>query len=106
MKTKETEVLETNVATIGGLIDRRPGDLKPWPGNPRTHNAKRLAKLKTSIQKFGFTAPVLIEEADFILGGHLRVLAAKELGLPTIPIPTVTATLFSMLSAAAGIMKC
>ena len=31
MKTKETEVLETNVAS--GLIDRRPGDLKPWPGN-------------------------------------------------------------------------
>ena len=57
MKTKETEVLETNVAS--GLVDRRPGDLKPWPGNPRTHNDKQLAKLKASIQKFGFTAPVV-----------------------------------------------
>jgi hypothetical protein len=55
MGTKDTEVLETNVAI--GLIHRRPGDLKPWPGNPRTHNDKQLAKLKTSIQKFGFTAP-------------------------------------------------
>ena len=83
MKTKETEVLETNLAS--DLIDRRPGDLKPWPGNPRTHNDKQLAKLKTSIQKFGFTAPVLVDEAGVILSGHGRVQAAIELELPTIP---------------------
>jgi ParB-like chromosome segregation protein Spo0J len=84
MKTKETEVLEAKVVAIGGLIDRRPDDLKPWPGNPRTHNDKQLAKLKTSIQKFGFTAPVLVDEAGVILSGHGRVLAAKALELPTI----------------------
>jgi ParB-like chromosome segregation protein Spo0J len=83
MKTKETEVLETHVAN--GLIDRRPGDLKPWPGNPRTHNDKQLAKLKASIQKFGFTAPVLVDEAGVILSGFGRVQAAKALELPTIP---------------------
>ena len=83
MRTKETEVLESNVAS--GLIDRRPGDLKPWPGNPRIHNDKQLAKLKTSIQKFGFTAPVLVDEAGVILSGHGRVQAAKALELPTIP---------------------
>jgi hypothetical protein len=83
MKIKETEVLATTVAS--GLIDRRPGDLKPWPGNPRTHSERQLAKLKASIQKFGFTAPVLIDEADFILSGHGRVQAAKALELPTIP---------------------
>ena len=43
----ETEVRETHLAS--GLINCRPGDLKPWPGNPRTHNDKQLAKLKTSI---------------------------------------------------------
>ena len=81
MKTKETEVLEANVV----LIDRRPSDLKPWPGNPRTHTEKQLAKLKASIQKFGFTAPVLVDEASVILAGQGRVQAAKELGLSTIP---------------------
>jgi DNA modification methylase len=83
MKTKETEVREIDLAS--GIIYRRPGDLKPWPGNPRTHNAKQLAKLKASIKKFGFTAPVLVEEADFILSGNGRTEAAKELGLSTIP---------------------
>lgn len=83
MGTKETEVFETKVAS--GLIDRRPGDLTPWPGNPRTHNDKQLAKLKSSIQRFGFTAPVIVDEADVILGGHGRVQAAIALELPTIP---------------------
>jgi DNA modification methylase len=87
MKTKQTEVLETNAS---GLIDRPPGDLKPWPGNPRTHNDKQLAKLKTSIQKFGFTAPVLVDEAGFILSGNGRVQAAKALELPTIPTRIIT----------------
>lgn len=83
MKTQKNEVLETNVAS--GIIDRRPGDLKPWPGNPRIHSDKQLAKLKISIQKFGFTAPVLVDEAGTILSGHGRVQAAKALDLPTIP---------------------
>jgi DNA modification methylase len=83
MKTKAAEVLETNLAS--GLIDRSPSDLKSWPGNPRTHNDKQLAKIKSSIQKFGFTAPVLVDEAGVILSGHGRVQAAIALELPTIP---------------------
>ena len=67
------------------IVDRPPGELKPWPGNPRTHSDNQLAKLKASIQKFGFTAPVLIEEKDVILSGHGRVQAATALGLETIP---------------------
>jgi len=83
MKTKNAEVLETILAS--GIIDRPPSDLKPWPGNPRIHNDKQLAKLKTSIQNFGFTAPVLVDEAGVILSGHGRVQAALALELPTIP---------------------
>lgn len=67
------------------IIDRHPDDLKPWPGNPRTHSDKQLVKLKASIRKFGFTAPVLIDESDFILSGHGRVQAASEMGLNSIP---------------------
>jgi ParB-like chromosome segregation protein Spo0J len=88
MKTKQTEVLETQVAS--GLIDRRPGDLTPWPGNPRIHNSKQLAKLRSSIEKFGFTAPVLVDEGGVILSGHGRVQAAIALELPTIPTRVIT----------------
>ena len=67
------------------IVDRRLDELKPWPSNPRTHSEKQLVKLKASIRKFGFTAPVLIDEADFILSGHGRVEAARELGLGSVP---------------------
>mgnify|MGYP001599283449 CR=1 FL=1 len=86
MRKVVTEQPEINTTIItNGIIDRSPRDLKPWPKNPRTHSDKQLVKLKASIQKFGFTAPVLIDEAGVILSGHGRVQAAMELGLATIP---------------------
>lgn len=72
------------------LVYRRPEHLHPWPNNPRTHSDKQLAKLKASIQKFGFTAPVLIDEKGVILSGHGRVQAAKQLALATIPTVVIT----------------
>ena len=90
MNTLVTDELNAKTSKISQIIDRPPGDLKPWPGNPRTHSDKQLVKLKASIQTFGFTAPVLVDEAGVILSGHGRVQAAKELGLATIPTRVMT----------------
>ena len=76
--------------TLSGILERCPADLRPWPSNPRTHSDKQLAKLKASIRKFGFTAPVLVDEEGVILSGHGRVQAAKELGLQTIPTRVIS----------------
>jgi DNA modification methylase len=84
MKTLVDEV-STGASKIGQIVERPPGDLTPWPGNPRTHSDKQLTKLKASIRTFGFTVPVLVDEAGVILSGHGRVQAAKELGLEKIP---------------------
>jgi len=62
-----------------------PGALKPWRGNARTHSKKQLRRIADSIATFGFTNPVLIDEAGSILAGHGRVEAAKLLGLATVP---------------------
>jgi ParB-like chromosome segregation protein Spo0J len=70
---------------ISEIFHRSPGELKPWPGNPRMHADKQLAALKASITTFGFTTPVLVDEAGVILDGHGRVQAAKELGLSKLP---------------------
>jgi DNA modification methylase len=77
-------------ANLSGIVERPPGDLKPWPGNPRTHSDKQLVKLKASIQKFGFTAPVLVDETGVILSGHGRILAAQELGLASVPTRVIS----------------
>jgi ParB-like chromosome segregation protein Spo0J len=67
-----------------------PASLKPWPNNPRTHSDKQLTKLKASIRKFGFTAPVLTDEYGVILSGHGRVEAAISLGLDSISVRVIS----------------
>lgn len=90
MKTAVSKQPKGKSPKLSGIIDRPPNDLNPWPRNPRTHSDQQLAKLKASILNFGFTAPVLVDEAGFILGGHARVQAAKELSLATIPTRVIS----------------
>lgn len=65
---------------------RKVGDLKPYAGNARTHSDKQIAQIATSIEQFGFTNPVLIDDADGIVAGHGRVAAAHKLGLTEVPV--------------------
>jgi len=59
--------------------------LLPYGGNARTHSAEQAAQLAASILEFGFAAPVLVVERGEIIAGHGRLLAAKSLGLDTVP---------------------
>jgi len=67
------------------LIDRRIADLKPYPGNARTHSRKQLKQIAASIERFGFTNPVLVSDEGEIIAGHGRVEAAKLLGWKSVP---------------------
>lgn len=90
MKQRSPEQSAGTTASISNLVERSPANLRPWPGNPRTHNVKQLAKLKASIQKFGFTVPALVDETGTILSGHGRVQAALELGFKAIPVRIIS----------------
>lgn len=60
-------------------------DLIPYERNAKTHDAAQIEKLKASMQEFGFISPILIDEQKNIIAGHGRVMAARELGLKTVP---------------------
>ncbi len=62
-----------------------PGALRPWAKNARTHSKKQVRQIAESIRCFGFTNPVLIDQANTILAGHGRVEAAKQLELDQVP---------------------
>jgi DNA modification methylase len=67
-------------------IEHRPlASLRPWTRNARTHSRKQVRQIADSIEAFGFTNPILVDEAGSILAGHGRVEAAKLLGLATVP---------------------
>jgi ParB-like chromosome segregation protein Spo0J len=78
-----TPTLHTHLATrpIEALI--------PYARNSRTHSDEQVAQVAASIREFGFTNPVLIDEAGGIIAGHGRVLAARKLGLAEVPCLTL-----------------
>ena len=68
-----------------GLEASMVASLKPHPRNARVHSKKQIHQIAASIQEFGFTVPILIDQSNVIIAGHGRVEAAKLLALATVP---------------------
>ena len=62
------------------------GQVLPNAGNPREHPDWQVAQIAASIEKFGFSNPILISKAGMVIAGHGRLLAADRLGLVEVPI--------------------
>lgn len=62
--------------------------LIPYARNSRTHTADQVDQIAASIREWGWTTPVLVDEAGSIIAGHGRVLAAKKLGIKSVPVMT------------------
>jgi hypothetical protein len=58
----------------------------PYARNARVHSAEQIGQLAASICKWGWTMPVLADEAGMIIAGHGRVLAAQKLGMAEVPV--------------------
>jgi DNA modification methylase len=68
-------------------VQRWPLDrLTPYARNARTHSETQVAQIAASIQEWGWTVPVLVDEAGTIIAGHGRVLAAQRLGFADVPV--------------------
>jgi len=64
-------------------IDR----LTPDPANPRRIPEAELEALTRSIREFGMVDPIVARAEDkTVIGGHQRLLAARRLGLKTVPV--------------------
>lgn len=61
-------------------------ELKPHPKNPRVHPESALEKLQRSIEKFGWTNPILVSADGYILAGHARLKAAQNAGIEQVPV--------------------
>jgi ParB/Sulfiredoxin domain len=59
--------------------------LHPYDRNARTHSKKQTRQIANSIERFGFTNPVLISDDGQIIAGHGRVEAAKLLKVERVP---------------------
>jgi len=63
------------------------GDLRPHPFNPRRISDAEMESLTRSIREFGLVDPIIARREDrTVIGGHQRLLAARRLGLDTVPV--------------------
>ena len=65
-------------------------DLIPYALNSRTHSDAQVAQIAASIREFGFTNPVLVDDANNLIAGHGRLLAARKLKMDQVPAIVVT----------------
>jgi DNA modification methylase len=70
---------------VTDVTSRPIASLKPYAHNARIHSKSQIRQIANSIERFGFTNPVLISDDDEIIAGHGRVEAAKLLGLASVP---------------------
>lgn len=68
-------------------VEQWPIDkLVPYAKNSRTHSEEQIAQLAASIKEWGFTSAVLVDEEGGIIAGHGRVMAARKLGMESLPV--------------------
>ena len=67
------------------VTDMAVETLVPYARNPR-NNTAAIDAVKASIAEFGFVNPVLVDAEGVLIAGHGRVMAAKQLGLASVPV--------------------
>ena len=59
--------------------------LREYPRNPRKNDAA-VDRMCESIREFGFKIPCLVRRDGEVVDGHLRLKAARKLGITEIPV--------------------
>jgi ParB-like chromosome segregation protein Spo0J len=67
------------------IVYRQIEALTPYEKNSRTHSEEQVEQVARSISEFGFTNPILVDDAGLIIAGHGRLMAAIKLGLESVP---------------------
>jgi hypothetical protein len=68
-------------------VERWPIErLIPYAKNSRTHSDAQVAQIAASMREWGWTSPVLADEAGGVIAGHARILAARQLGIADVPV--------------------
>jgi ParB-like chromosome segregation protein Spo0J len=82
-------VIEKQIAHAHALAERIelwPIDrLVPYANNPRKNDAA-VDRMCASIAEFGFKIPCLVRSDGEVVDGHLRLKAARKLGIAEVPV--------------------
>ncbi len=71
------KIMDVKNIPIGGIV--------PYARNAKKHDKRQIDNVAESIRQYGFVQPVVIDRDGVIVIGHCRVLAAKKLGMESVP---------------------
>ncbi len=65
-------------------VEKKLKEITPYFNNPRKID-NAIDVVATSIEKYGFKQPIVIDKDGVIIVGHVRYEAAKKLKMETVP---------------------
>ena len=68
------------------IIYLPPGELTPYAKNAKRHPEAQVQHIANSIKEFGFRQPIVVDADNVVVIGHGRLLAAKLLGMESVPV--------------------
>lgn len=71
------------------LETRSVQDLKNWKDNPRKINEIDFDRLEGQIKRLGVYKPLLVNQDNIVLGGNMRLIALKNLGIEEVAVSVV-----------------
>lgn len=67
------------------IVQKPLSEITPYAKNAKKHDKTQIANVAESIKQYGFVQPIVIDRDGVIVIGHCRALAAKKLGMKTVP---------------------
>lgn len=68
------------------IVQVNIADLKEAEYNPRKLSTDQFEQIKTSLTRFGFVDPIVVNKDNTIIGGHQRVKVWKAMGNTIVPV--------------------
>jgi DNA modification methylase len=67
------------------IVYKKVADLIPYVNNARVHSESQVNQIVSSMKEFQFTNPILTDGDNGIIAGHGRLIAAKKIGMESVP---------------------
>ena len=78
--------LQTLAKAFAPVVEMRAAkDLKVNRRNARSHSERQVQQIASSVNEFGWLAPIVVDEEGIVLAGHGRLRAAQLLHMETVP---------------------
>jgi ParB-like chromosome segregation protein Spo0J len=72
--------------TLPDTITLPIGDIAPYWRNPRRITEQSVQAVATSIERYGYQQPIIVDRDHVVIVGHTRLEALKKLGWKQVPV--------------------